>query len=418
MAHARSHSRRCVLTAFLATYILAAQEKTNWDQDLQDGVKAFATGHYARAVESLTAALQDAQAFPALDLRRADAAHLLGMSHQFQGELDRAEPLYLQAKTIRESNGEAGRKLLGITLDAIAQLRFEQERWKDAEDLEHQAAALCGETRGEYDTCTLNANRHLGEIYSTEGRLTEAETIFQQVIHAARQNVTLEAQLLPTALRDQALIVVAKGQYREAEPLLKEALDLSSKLGAERSEVADSLVALARLYHVEGDTARAEPLLTRAAAIYEKNDDPCLAHALQELGMIAITEGKYASARQRFLRTVAIYQKFLGQDHINVAFAEVGLAETYLGERNYTEARSLIEHALVKERAVLSDTHPELARAHMTAARISEALRLGSEAAAHYRQALDIYRRTTTRNNPVRVMAERQYEQFSKSFRK
>jgi tetratricopeptide (TPR) repeat protein len=112
--------------------------------------------------------------------------------------------------------------------------------------------------------------------------------------------------------------------------------------------------------------------------------------------------------------TIAIYQKFLGADHINVAFAEVGLAETYLGERKYAEAQSAIEHALAKESAVLSNAHPELARAHITAARISEAQRLGAEAAAHYRQALDIYRRITNRNNPVRVMAERQYQRFSK----
>jgi tetratricopeptide (TPR) repeat protein len=221
------------------------------------------------------------------------------MSYQFEGEFDRAELLYLDAKTIHESNGEAGRKLLGITLDAIAQLRFEQERWKDAEDLARQAAELCSETRGDNDACTLNANRHLGEIYSVEGRLTEGEAILQQEIHAARRDPALGPQLLPVVLRDQALIVIAKGQYRQAEPLLKEALDLSNKLGEDRSKTADGLVALARLYRAKGNASRAEPLLTRAAAIYEKNDDSCLAHSLQELGMIAISEGKYAIARQR-----------------------------------------------------------------------------------------------------------------------
>jgi tetratricopeptide (TPR) repeat protein len=214
------------------------------------------------------------------------------------------------------------------------------------------------------------------------------------------------------------LIVIAKGQFIQAEPLLREALDLSGKLGQDRSETADNLVALARLYRVEGDAARAEPLLNQAAAIYEKNDDSCLAHALQELGMIAIADGKYAIARQRLSRAISTYRTFLGADHINAAIAEVALAEAYLGERNYTEAQSAIEPALLKETAVLSDAHPELARAHMIAARISEGLRRGPDAAGHYRQALDIYRRITPRDNPVRVMAERQYERFFKSFRK
>jgi tetratricopeptide (TPR) repeat protein len=418
MTHASSLSRRCALTALVATFFLAAQQRTNWEAHFQEGVRAFEAGRYAQSIESLTAALQDAAAFPALDLRRADAAHLLGMSYQFRGDFDRAQIFYLQAKAIRESTGEAGRKFLGITLDGMAQLRFEQERWKDAEELDRQAVATCNETRGEYDECTLTANRHLAEIYSVEGRLAEGESILQKVIQAARRDATLGPQLLPVALRDQALIVIAKGQYNQAEPLLKEALDLSGKLGQDRSETADNLVALARLYRVEGDSARAEPLLNQAAAIYEKNADSCLAHALQELGMIAITDGKYAIARQRLLRAIDTYRRFLGADHINAAIAEVGLAEAYLGERNYTEAESAIEPALVKETAVLSDAHPELARAHMIAARISERLRHGPDAAAHYRQALDIYRRITPRDNPVRVLAERQYERFTKSFRK
>jgi tetratricopeptide (TPR) repeat protein len=418
MAQDWSLSRRCVFVVFFAPLLSAGQETTKWDQHYQDGAKALAAGHYVEAVDSLTAALQDAQAFSPLDLRRSSAAHLLANSYEFQGKFDRAEALYIEAKNIREANGDVGRKLLCVTLDALAQLYFVKERWKDAEELERQVIDLCHQSRGELDPFTLTANRHLAEIYSTEGRLTEAEPILLKVIEAARQDATAGPQVLPLALRDQALIIVARGQYRQAEPLLKEALDFSRKLGEDRSETADSLLALALLYRTEGENARAEPLLRKAAGIYEKYNDPCLAHALQELGLIAITEGKYAVAKQNILRSVSIYHNFLGPDSVNVAFAQVGLAEAYLGERNYAEAQSVIEHALAKERTVLSDSHAELARAYLTAARISEAQRLGAQAAAHYRQALDIYRRTTTSDNPARVMAEQQYKRFSKSFRK
>jgi tetratricopeptide (TPR) repeat protein len=417
MAHIWSLSRRCVFVVFFAP-LLVGQETTKWDQDFQDGARAFAAGHYDQAVDSLTAALQDAQAFPPMDLRRSDAAHLLANSYEFQGNLDRAETLYLEAKSIREANGDAGRKLLGVTLDALAMLYFAKERWKDAEELERQAIELCRQTRGERDPFTLAANRHLAEIYSSEGRVTEAEPILLKVIEAARQNATSGPQLLSLALRDQGLINVARGQYRQAEPLLKEALDLSRKLGEERPETADSLVGLALLYRAEGENARAEPLLRKAAGIYEKYNDAGLAEALEELGLIAVMERKYAIGKENILRSISILQKFLGRESISVAVAQVGLAEAYLGERNYAEAQSLIERALAKERAVLNDSHGELARAYLTAARISEAQRLGAQAAAHYRQALDIYRRTTTSDNPLRVMAERQFERFSKSFRK
>src|ERR1700681_174832 len=122
MAHIWSHGRRRAFIVLFAPLLLAAQEKTKWYEHYQDGAKAFAAGHYAQAADALIAVLQDAEAFPPLDLRRADTSHLLGMSYQFQGKLDRAEPLFLEAKRIREANGEAGRRLLGPTLDALAQL--------------------------------------------------------------------------------------------------------------------------------------------------------------------------------------------------------------------------------------------------------------------------------------------------------
>jgi tetratricopeptide (TPR) repeat protein len=414
----RRPSRRCVRIVFLAPLLLAAQERATWDQNFQAGVKAFAAGHYEEAVDALTAALEGAQAFPPMDLRRADTQQLLANSYELAGKFERAEALYLEARRIREANGETGRKLLGFTLDALAQLHFVQERWKEAEEFERQAIELCRQTSGERSLCTLTANRHLGEIYSTEGRLIEAEPILRQVAAAARQNSMDGPPILPLILRDQAFLMVARGQYRQAEPVLKEALDWSRKLGEERSEMADSLLALAMLYRTEGENGRAEPLLKKAARIYEKNNDACLAHALQELGLLAVTEGKYAIAKQDILQSIAIYQKFLGPDHLNVAFAQVGLAEAYLGERKYTEAQSVIEHALAKERAVLNGSHAELARAYLTAARISEAQQLGPQAAAHFQQALEIYRRTTSSDNPARVMAEQQYKRFTKSFRK
>ncbi len=417
MAQVWSHSRRCACWAFVVPLFLSAQEKS-WERNFQDGAAAFEAGRYADAVAPLKAALESAQAFPPLDLRRADIAQLLAMSYQFQGKFDLAEPLFFEARRILEASGVAGRQRLGITLDSLGQLRFEQTQLKQAEAFERQAIELCSETGGESGLCTLEAQRHLGEIYSYENRQAEAEILFQQVISQARRNPSF-MKLLSAALRAQAFILIARGQLKQAEPLLKEALEVGRRLGAEHSEVADSLVALARLYRMQGELDRAEPLLHRASAIYEKNNDACVAQAAQQLGLIEIHQAKYALAGQHLLRTVTILKSFLGPEHLNVGYAEAALAEAYLGERNYAEARLLIEHALAIEAANLMDSHhDELARAHLTAARIGQAQGRNRDADDHYRQALDIYRSNTPSNNPDRIVAERQYERFAKSLRK
>jgi tetratricopeptide (TPR) repeat protein len=398
--------------------VLSAQQSGSWDGNIRDGVAALHAANYAQAVQFLSAAYEQAQAFPSVDLRRANTSHLLAMAHQFLGHFDRAEPLYLESKSISEALGQSGRPLLGYTLDALGQLRFEQERWAEAADWLNQAIGVCTRALSEEDSCTLNAKRHLGELYSMQGQMEEAQALLLQVIDAAHRSKSPLGLLLPTALRDQAYIYALRGQYRKAEPMLKEALELSNRSGLETSTLADNLLPMGRLYRMQNDLARAEPLLDKATRIYEKANDPCLAHALHELGLLALAEGKYATARQRIERSISIYQKYLGVDHINIAFARVGLAETYLGEHNYTEAESLIQQAIAKEKKFLNESHYELARAYMVAAKIDQAQRRDTEADANYRQALAIYRKSLPSDNPDLAKAEQQYNRFAKSLRK
>lgn len=96
---------------------------------------------------------------------------------------------------------------------------------------------------------------------------------------------------------------------------------------------------------------------------------------------------------------------------------EASLAEAYAGEGNYSAATPLIEKALAKERATLPESHFELARSHMIAAAVQEHTRHHSEADAHYRQALDIFRSSLASGHPDLVKAERAYARFAKGMR-
>jgi tetratricopeptide (TPR) repeat protein len=177
-------------------------------------------------------------------------------------------------------------------------------------------------------------------------------------------------------------------------------------------------VDLAGLYRLEHDAARGEPLLKKAVRIYEMNHDPHLADALNELGLAAIDEGKYAIAKEHFERSLALYEKTFGPETVAVAGAQAGLAQAYLGERNYKKAESLIQRAIEIGRAVLGDANFGVAKLFMVAARVQEREHRPSEADLFYRQALVIYRRSLPNDHPDRTEAEQQYARFSKSFQK
>jgi tetratricopeptide (TPR) repeat protein len=223
---------------------------------------------------------------------------------------------------------------------------------------------------------------------------------------------------MAAADRTLASIYLAAGQYAVAQPLLEESLTLTRKMGEAHPAFADSLADLARLFRLEHNAARAAPLSKKAAQIYEASGDPSLAGVLNEQGLLAVDDQKYAVARDCFRRSLAIYEKVFGPDHFVIAYVQAGLAEAYAGERNYAQAETLIRKVLAVERASLGQWHYELARSHMIAARIYEQEHRTAEADAHYREALDIYRRTVGSGHPDVAVAKKKYAKFSKSFLK
>ena len=183
-------------------------------------------------------------------------------------------------------------------------------------------------------------------------------------------------------------------------------------------ELADGVLALGHVFLLLRDTARALPLIEKAVRVFELSNDPRLPSALSELGAAALQDGKYGMAREYLSRALDIDQKLFGWDHVAIALVQGGLAEAYYGERNYDQAAALIQQAIISNRASMGESHFTLARLLLVEATIEAKQRRASEADAHYRQALDIYRKTFAADHPDVVKAQREYAQFTKNLRK
>lgn len=418
MARNCGQGRSLVLGVLLTTLVVMAQETTGWNSRLKDGITAISSGHYQQAVQILSALKEESRSLPAGDLRLTDVGLALATAYQYQGRFDLAEPLYLEAKSALEAAGPAARHRLGMTQNGLAQLRVSAARWSEAEDLLHAASENCRAAAGEDDRCAIAAIEHLGELFVLENRSPEAVRILVPAVDRLRGLSPPQNDLLADALHNLAAAYRQQGQYPAAEPLFKESLNLSSQWGELHPIYADRLVDLGGLYRLEKNAARGEPLLNKAARIYEVNNDPHLADALHELGLIALEEGKYALARDNLERSLAIYRKTFGPDHVMIANSEAGLAQAYLGERNYKQADSLIQRAISIGRACLGNAHAGIARLLMVAARVQEREHRSLEADHYYQEALSIYRRTLPSDHPDRKEAEQEYAKFTHSLRK
>jgi CHAT domain-containing protein len=111
--------------------------------------------------------------------------------------------------------------------------------------------------------------------------------------------------------------------------------------------------------------------------------DPAVATLLNNLGQVYKAEGRYADAEPAIKQSLAIREKVLGRDHVDVARSLNNLADLYQRQDRFAEAEPIYQRALsVRERTVGPD-HPDtvaslnnLASLYQAQGRTSDALPL------------------------------------------
>jgi tetratricopeptide (TPR) repeat protein len=110
----------------------------------------------------------------------------------------------------------------------------------------------------------------LGELYSEQNRIAEAESLFRRALKSEkvlRHNPLKIAQ----ALEDLGKLYFTQTKYAEAEPLFSGALAIKEKeLGATHINLVPTLNYLGGIRIAKGKLADAEPLIKRALKITEK----------------------------------------------------------------------------------------------------------------------------------------------------
>ena len=418
MSRVVSVKRSSVLLFFLIAPLFASAEEANWALMYSRGVAAIDAGRSQDALPQLSAALDKARTFAPGDVRLIKSLYTLGFIHQIQGDPGLAEPLYTEAKAVIEAGNGNVRPLLGYVLQGLGQIRFDQGRWTEAESLLRQALAECIAYAGPAHSATLSAERHLAEVLAAEGSISDAESHFENLISALRQSTSERPDFLAGVLANYGSFYVHQERFDRAMPLLQESLTLASQDGIPGPVLADALMSLGEMYRLEHSCARAEPLLKKALHFYEIANDPHQAGALNELGLIALDERKFAIAKDYIQQSLHIYEKVIGPAHVLTARVKAALAQAVLGERDIPQARSLIREALNIERHILGEKHSDYARLLMIAGNVEEAGLQRSDADRFYRQALEVYRDSLGDQSPERTGAEKSYARFAKSLRK
>jgi tetratricopeptide (TPR) repeat protein len=206
---------------------------------------------------------------------------------------------------------------------------------------------------------------NIGYKLYEKGEYGKAEPLFKQALQITMKVLGAEHPDTANSLNNLAALYNSQGRYDEAEPLYNQALQINMKvLGAEHPKTATSLDKLAQLYNSQGRYDEADPLYTHALLIRMHvlgAEHPNTATTLNNLAGLYNSQGRYDEAEPLYNQALQINMKVLGAEHPDTATTLNNWAGLYYSQGRYDEAESLYNQALQINMKVLGDKHPDTA---------------------------------------------------------
>jgi serine/threonine-protein kinase len=200
----------------------------------------------------------------------------------------------------------------------------------------------------------------LGVLFHT-GKYAEGAALGAQLLQEVEQEGGREAPRARVHFEVGRMRAEA-GDLAGAEPVLRKAITLASagREDALAAEAWSSLLLLTGDKQAQYDKAL-EMWLPLEAAVERTGDERLRALALNNLGVVLWSAGRYEEARERLERSLALREKVLPPDHTDMADSLGNLGVVLWEMGHYPEARARQERVLAIREKVLGPEHPAVA---------------------------------------------------------
>lgn len=278
-----------------------------------------------RVVSLLDRGVREAQSLDDDPRAQAEMFFTLGRVYQELGDLERAEVLLGDALDYRRTRPDEEAADVVSSLVAMSELRLDQSRLDEAEQLAKDALARATATLASADPARVAALVAIGRVQ-----------------------------------RD-------KGEYEAATATIRDALaqlDARSTAGLPR---ADALSALADTRFYVGDLAGAEMLSRQAIELIRHlrgPNHPDVAHIQLTLSAIATSRGEHAEAERLIRDALQKLVSWFGEDHPESASAMTTLGQSLAAQKRFDEGMTLLQKALDVQARTFGQQHPRTAYVH------------------------------------------------------
>lgn len=313
-----------------------------------------------------------------------------------KGEYDQAEKLLQEALEKISRKERRFRTEYFVTVNSLVVLYTYTDRYV-------QATALLKELFEAGTSIRLSKNEkihhathlnNLGVLYCNQGIYFEAEPLLKQVLEMRQENLGIWHPDYAESLNNLAALYYHLGDYVRAEPLYQKALEIiRAQVGEVHPDYALSLNNLALVYDEMGNYSRAEALYHRALEIRLKKlqaSHPDVASSLNNLGQFYFSLGNYTKAETLLIQAGEIFRNTLGTDHSDYAISLNNLARLYSIRGEYERAEPLFQNALEIWGTVKGKDHPSYAAGLGNLASLYLDIAAFAKAETLYKEALEI----------------------------
>ncbi|MDM0037046.1 tetratricopeptide repeat protein [Variovorax sp. J22P271] len=323
---------------------LGPQHRDSAETLLELGWLAFARRDDEQADECFQQALSILASLPATEGARASALQGLGAAAARLGKPQRAEEYLRTALDLRiEKLGEQHPRT-AVTLSALGHAYADQAKYAEAEACFRRALAI-QEARGANHPDTAATLRALGMVFRRQRRLDEALPLLERSLRIRVEAFGVGSEESMQSLTELGWLAIDQGRLREAESLFERGIQTAKELHAQPA-MASAQQGLASALMQQGRTDRAKDLLRSALALREAAfgmHHSLVASTLQALGYACGELGDFQEAEELFRRAVDIRLTTNGPDHPETGSALKGLGWVLRRQQRFDEAAQILE---------------------------------------------------------------------------
>ncbi|KAI1392648.1 uncharacterized protein F4822DRAFT_425851 [Hypoxylon trugodes] len=199
-------------------------------------------------------------------------------------------------------------------------------------------------------SAVLNAAHYLGDLFRSQGKLTESEEMYRYALNGKEQILGPDSRSTLDTVNNLGVLYQNKGQLESAEKMYRRALKgREQELGPNHVSTLGTVNNLGLLYVDQNEFDKAKEMYQRALEGREKHLGPAHPLTLRIISNFAVLHMKQHDlqrAEKMYWRALDGYKNTLGADHILAINITYNMGALYTKQGKLREAKGMYQHAL------------------------------------------------------------------------